>query len=159
MALILGSWVLLAAPAALLWPQALGGSVEYLVVSGESMEPGMHTGDLVLVRRSRSYDIGDAIAYRVREGAAGAGSVVIHRIVGGNADDGFVTQGDNRRQTDLWRPYPEEILGERWVLLAGAGQVVALLRVPLVLAAVAAGGAVVMLLLPGRRAGGEPAAA
>jgi signal peptidase len=154
-ALILLTWLLVAAPAALLWPQVLGGPVEYLVVSGSSMEPGMHTGDLVLVRRSAAYAVGDTVAYRVRDADPGAGSIVIHRIVGGSADTGFVTQGDNRDQTDLWRPHAEEILGEQWALVPRAGVLVTLLKSPLVLGLVAAGGTFAALLLPSRRAGGD----
>jgi signal peptidase len=150
-ALILLGWLLVAAPAAVLWPQALGGSVEYLVVSGSSMEPGMRTGDLVLVRRGGGYDVGDTVAYEVRDGDAGAGSIVIHRIVGGSADAGFVTGGDNRDQADLWRPYPEEILGEQWARVPRGGVVLMLLKSPLALGAVAAGGTFAVLLLPSRR--------
>jgi signal peptidase I len=43
LAAALTAWFLLA-------PQALGGSVEYLVVSGTSMKPGLTAGDLVVVR-------------------------------------------------------------------------------------------------------------
>ncbi len=36
-------------------PQTLGGNAGYVLVSGQSMEPRYHTGDLVLVLRRKSY--------------------------------------------------------------------------------------------------------
>ena len=82
--------------AALLWPSALGGKVDYVMVSGTSMEPGLQNGDLVIVRDTDDYEDGDAIAYRIAEGEVGEGAIVIHRITGGDGEAGFTTQGDNR---------------------------------------------------------------
>lgn len=130
--------LLVAGIAAVLWPASLGGKVHYVMVSGSSMEPHMHTGDLVLVREFDAYEVGDAIAYEVPEGDVGAGNVVIHRIVGGDATSGFRTQGDNREQADTWQPTGADVLGKRQVLVPGAGNLVAELRSPLPLAVLAA---------------------
>lgn len=129
--------VLMLGIAALLWPASLGGQVHYVMISGSSMEPHMHTGDLVLVREQSSYDIGDAVAYRIPAGETGEGSVVIHRITGGNAVDGFETRGDNRDRADTWRPTGADVLGKRQLLVARAGTGVAQLRNPIPLAAMA----------------------
>src|SRR3954447_9111211 len=86
---LVGGW------AFVLRPQSLGGPAGYVLVSGHSMLPRYHTGDLVLVERRHSYHVGQVIAYRVPKGDAMAGAQVIHRIIGGDARRGFVVQGDN----------------------------------------------------------------
>lgn len=50
-----------------LWlrPEPLGGPLTLVTVSGISMEPGMHTGDLAVVRKADTYRHGDIIAFRV----------------------------------------------------------------------------------------------
>jgi signal peptidase I len=101
-----------AAWAIFLRPAFLGGPVTYVIVAGHSMEPTLHTGDLVVARRQRTYRRGDVIAYRITKHQAGAGTLVVHRIVGGSSHDGYVTRGDNRRYRDPWRPKPADIAGK-----------------------------------------------
>jgi signal peptidase I len=93
-------------------PQVLGGPATYLIVSGRSMEPTLHAGDLVVATRQRTYRPGDVIAYHIPQNQAGAGALVIHRIVGGSSRDGYVTRGDNRSYRDPWRPKPVDIAGK-----------------------------------------------
>ncbi|HZI44689.1 MAG TPA: signal peptidase I [Ilumatobacter sp.] len=130
--LLVGGWF------ALLGPHSIGGSAGYVLVSGHSMDPTMHTGDLVITRRQARYEVGDVIAFRIPKGDAGAGAQVIHRIVGGSAAQGYVTRGDNNDKNDFWRPQPEDIVGKRYVLLPAAGTIVAELRSPVPLALIAA---------------------
>jgi len=120
------------------WPQSLGGRVSYLMVSGHSMEPTMHVGDLAVIRGESEYRTGEIVAYRVPKGEVGAGAVVIHRIVSGNGRTGFTTRGDNNRYNDSWHPRAADIIGARWTLIPGAGSTFSQLRGPLPLAAFAA---------------------
>jgi len=131
--------------AVLFWPSSLGGHVSYVMVSGESMEPGLHSGDLVLVRTLDSYERGDTVAFRVPDGQPGEGATVIHRIVGNDAT-GYVTQGDNRDDRDLWRPTDGDVVGKQWIRVPGAGRLMAALRAPLPLASLAAGMTLITLL-------------
>jgi signal peptidase len=113
----------LALVAALLWfclPQALGGRAGWVMVSGTSMLPHLHTGDLVLVERRSSYHVGEVIAYRVPKGQVGAGHVVIHRIVGGNPRTGWKMQGDNRTAPDLWYPKNRDVVGAKLLRIPNA---------------------------------------
>ncbi|HVS85825.1 MAG TPA: signal peptidase I [Gaiellaceae bacterium] len=119
--------------AAYLRPQALGGSAGYVLVSGRSMWPHYHTGDLVLVERKSSYHVGQVIAYRVPKGDPMAGAQVIHRIIGGDAVHGFLVQGDNRTAPDVWRPTPQDIVGAKALRIPNALLVLRWLRSPLLL--------------------------
>lgn len=116
----------------LLRPASLGGPASYVIVSGTSMEPTLYTGDLVITRRQESYEVGDIVAFRVEDG------LVIHRIVGGTAESGYVLRGDNRDSSDWWRPTPQEIAGRMWVRLPGMGRWVQRLREPASFAALVA---------------------
>ena len=130
-------------------PQSLGGRAAYLPVSGKSMLPRYHTGDLVLVERQSSYHVGELIAYRVPKGDPMAGAQVIHRIVGGNAKQGFIVQGDNRTAPDVWHPKPGDIVGAKALRVPNAVLVLQFLRSPIFLALLAACFVFVRVLLPG----------
>lgn len=135
--------VMFLAVAFMFWPASLGGEVSYIKVSGESMLPHFHLGDLVVMREADTYRVGDVIAYRVPDGDVGGGLVVVHRIVGGDAQHGFVTRGDNREFDDSWHPKPSDIVGREWFSLSGLGTKMGALRTPSAFAFF--GGVVVML--------------
>ncbi len=137
----------------LFWPASLGGDVSYVVVRGVSMEPTLQPGELAVMRTQDGYTPGDVVAYRVPEGEFGAGAVIIHRIVGGNAEDGFVVQGDNKEGPDRWLPKPENIVGKMWFNVPGGGDWFAKLREPLGRGAVVGG--LGMFLLLGHNLSGD----
>ncbi len=87
------------------------------------------------MRSTGSYEVGDLITYRVPEGDIGAGSQVIHRIIGGNGVDGYVTQGDNKPNADRWHPTDSDVVGEEWFSIARGGYYLLWLRQPTVFGA------------------------
>ena len=119
-----------------LHPQELGGSAKYVVVSGTSMEPTMHTGDLLVARRQDSYEVGDVAVYRVPIVEVGGGQQVVHRIVGGSPEEGYLLQGDNRDLPDQWRPTAAELVGDQMLHVPHGGKLLAILRSPLMVATV-----------------------
>ena len=126
----------LALVATLLWfglPQTLGGRAGWVMVSGTSMLPRLHTGDLVLVERRSSYHVGEVVAYRVPKGQAGAGHAVIHRIIGGNGKTGWRMQGDNRTAPDLWYPTNQDVIGSKALRIPHAWFALRLLHMPVLL--------------------------
>jgi signal peptidase I len=126
----------LAVVAALGWyclPQRLGGRADWVMVSGTSMLPRFHTGDLVLAEHQSSYHVGEVVAYRVPKGQVGAGYVVIHRIVGGNGQTGWKLQGDNRTAPDLWHPTDHDVIGSKLLRIPKAWFVLRLFHMPLML--------------------------
>lgn len=104
-------------------PQSLGGSAEYVIVSGSSMEPTLHDTDLVVARRQASYRAGDVVVYHVPHGDPGEGALVIHRIVGGSAARGYLTRGDNREGNDQWRPMGTDVVGRMQLTVPHGGRV------------------------------------
>ena len=91
----------------------------------------MYEGDLAVVRQQSSYEEGDIVAFRVPEGEDGEGAIIIHRIVGGDAENGFILQGDNKDSTDRWHPRQDDIIGSTWFHVGGAGDWVRKLYEPL----------------------------
>lgn len=119
-------------------PQTLGGPAGYVLVSGHSMLPRYHTGDLVLVEHRSTYHVGEVIAYHVPKGDPMAGAQVIHRIIGGNATTGFIVKGDNRTAPDVWHPTPKDIVGAKVLRIPDAIVVLQFLRTPFLMALLAA---------------------
>jgi signal peptidase I len=119
-------------------PQWAGGRAAYVLVSGKSMLPRYHTGDLVVVEKQATYHRGQLIAYRVPKGDPLAGAQVIHRIVGGDAKHGFIVKGDNRTAVDVWRPKPGDIVGAKALRIPNAIVILQFFRSPLFLALIAA---------------------
>lgn len=123
----------------LLRPVAIGGPASYEIVSGTSMEPQLHTGDLVIARAETTYAVGQLVVYRVPSGYPGAGSMIVHRIIGGDAAAGFIVKGDNKNEPDPWHPRLADVVGQSWIEVPGGGRLLLVLRTPLVLATVLGG--------------------
>ncbi|MDP3972773.1 MAG: signal peptidase I [Candidatus Nanopelagicales bacterium] len=130
---LIGRWLMMLIAIVMLliaWPAWLGGPFGLTVVSGISMEPTYHTGDVVLTVKSYSgYDIGDVIVYTVEvEGTRGT---VIHRVVAKNPDGTYITQGDNKKFADPWPVQPDMIRGRVLALIPQGLRVLSVLRSPL----------------------------
>jgi signal peptidase len=78
-----------------------------------------------------------------------AGAEVIHRIIGGNAQRGFIVQGDNRTAPDVWRPKSGDIVGAKALRIPNAVLILQFLRSPILLALLAACFVFVRVLVPG----------
>ena len=138
-------------------PASLGGTTTWVSTTGVSMEPEIHSGDLVIARPAATYRTGDAVAYRSQELG---GTVVLHRIVGGSPT-GFITRGDNNSWLDPDRPSSEQILGRMWIHIPGGGRMLSVFTNPLliilgVLAALAATGSGVAVQRSRQRRGHSP---
>ena len=127
-------------------PQAIGGPAVFVAVRGSSMLPTYHDGDLIVVESSARFAVGDVAAYRVPKGQIGAGKVVIHRIVGGDAIDGFTFQGDHNAAPDPWTPKQRDMVGIAAVRVPNVGGLISLVRRPVILAGLAAALMVTLIL-------------
>jgi len=147
-------WALIAAIAPMVfffWPQSLGGAVAYVKVDGHSMDPTYHMGDLAIVRKQSSYNVGDPVAYRIPKGEFGAGALVIHRLIGGDGVHGYTTKGDNRTIADEWHPRTEDILGRVRYDIPAFGNTLAELTRPVNVGGLIAALTVFVMLLPSRK--------
>jgi len=85
----------------------LGRPVIAVAVRSWSMEPVLTRGDLVFLLptgENFNYRAGQVIAFRAEDNSKSRW--VMHRIVGGNRDNGFITRGDASSSTDQDRNYP-----------------------------------------------------
>jgi signal peptidase len=98
-------------------PVQLGGPAAYVVVTGNSMEPNLHDGDLAIVRTADQYRPGDVVAYQHPDIGP-----VIHRIQGTEGAR-FVLQGDNNSWVDGYNPTTTDLIGGLWLLVPRVGAV------------------------------------
>lgn len=99
------------------WPTSLGGCTTITIVSGHSMEPTLHSGDLVLSRCGQA-KVGDIVIY------APPGmdrSRVIHRVVGGDGATGWTVRGDNNAWVDPFTPTEDRVVGIARFRVPGLG--------------------------------------
>ena len=97
-------------------PTRLGGQVSYVIVNGNSMEPGMHRGDLAIVRESHAYAEGDVVTYRHPQIGP-----VIHRIVARDGEK-YVFKGDHNSVIDGFEPAEADLIGKLWFHVPSAGR-------------------------------------
>ena len=113
-------------------PRQAGGAASYVIVVGNSMEPGFHIGDLVVTHAQAAYQVGDAVVYRNRE----LDNFVFHRIIAEQADT-FTLKGDNNSWIDTYQPARAEVLGKLWLHIPRGGTHIQKLRNPFVAAGAA----------------------
>jgi signal peptidase I len=106
-------------------PAKLGGTHEYAVVDGISMNPKLHAGDLVVMRQSSNYQVGDVVGYH----NAQLGRLVLHRIVG-QVDGRYVFKGDNNSFLDAYHPTQAELVGRLSFHVPKVGGIFAWLHSP-----------------------------
>lgn len=108
LALLVSTWLYLA-------PATLGGSVQFVTTSGDSMSPSFEDGDLALLRDSETYTPGDVVAFEHPQLG-----MIMHRIV--RAEGGaYVVKGDNNPEADAYSPSSDELVGSVWVRIPKAG--------------------------------------
>ena len=107
-------------------PVQLGGQTAYVILTGNSMEPDFKIGDLVVTRKSPSYQIDQRVVYdNPRVG------FVFHRIIGRIKDE-FILKGDFNDWIDSYQPTENEIVGKFWFYIPGGGNIILTLRDPIV---------------------------
>lgn len=135
-------WILLAAGLWFVWPSSLGGCTTLTVVSGHSMEPTYHTGDLV-VARCGTPSVGDVAVYR--PSSVSGSARIIHRVVGGDGATGYRLQGDNNTFEDPFTPTQADVIGVAVLHVPQVGRVSTVVFNPWVWLAVILAAAVLLI--------------
>ncbi len=105
-------------------PIQLGGPVSYIIISGNSMEPGFYEGDLIVARQYPSYQVNQQVVYDHPDIG-----FVFHRIVDQD-QNGFILKGDHNDWLDSYQPTDIDILGKYWFMIPGAGELIRTIREP-----------------------------
>jgi signal peptidase I len=82
------------------------------VVTG-SMEPSLHTGDYIYVKKTDAADlkVGDIISFYSEEDDV-RGKIVTHRIAEINSDGTFTTKGDANKTADVKHVRADQLVGK-----------------------------------------------
>jgi signal peptidase len=89
------------------------GVMKARVVLTNSMEPTISPGDIVLTMRPDRIApaVGKVAAYQARRFDGSPVGVFSHRIIAGDAEQGWVLKGDNNQDPDTQKPKNDDILG------------------------------------------------
>lgn len=102
-------------------PTTMGGRTALVTTQGNSMEPKLHAGDMVVVRRTDNsrLQVGDAVLYP-------SGSLhryVLHRIIKIDASGRLTLQGDNNKFVDADHPKRSAVIGKMAFHIPGGGKI------------------------------------
>ena len=84
-------------------PTAVGGDTSYHFVLTDSMKGTYDPGSFVILRRSNSYEIGDAVGYYF-DTNTGEQVTILHRIIDRKPDGSFILKGDAVDTTEVVDP-------------------------------------------------------
>ena len=108
------TWLLVAGSVAIILGGLTGRPVLLAAVPTRSMTPVLAPGDLIPVIPLWGQDLnrGQIVVFRTEEDR----TWIVHRIVGGSAEEGYITQGDANGRPDPNRVFPRHVAGlvPRW---------------------------------------------
>ena len=104
------------------------------------MYPTILPGSIVITKTAAPYQIDDIVSFTLKEGEIQR--IVVHRIID-VTEDGFIIKGDNNPSKDPGFPTEDDIRGKVVYVVPYVGELLALLRNPIVLF----GAAVVTILI------------
>jgi signal peptidase len=112
------------------WPSGLGGDTGFLIVQGNSMLPTILPGSMVIIKKQPAYQVDDIVSFTLSEG--GASKNVVHRIIE-ETEEGFIIKGDNNPKQDIGIHKIDDINGKVIFATPYFGDLMLLIRNPLVL--------------------------
>ena len=110
-----------------------------VVISG-SMSPEIEVNDVVIIRSTGDYAVGDTVTYE------SGGTLITHRIID-VTERGYITQGDANNAPDIDIPTDSEVVGEVVAVIPKVGIFIEFLHTPFGMTVLILCG-MLMLLLP-----------
>lgn len=106
---------------------SITGHVQARVVLTGSMSPTINPGDIVLLADPSRVtpEIGEIATYVGRRFSGEEVGLFTHRIIGGNAKEGFIMKGDANPSPDVQRPKTEDIAGVVFFVIPFIGKILA----------------------------------
>ena len=103
------------------------GHVKARVVLTGSMAPTIKPGDIVLLANPDRLtpQVGEVATYVGRRFSGEPVGLFTHRIIGGNAEEGFIMKGDANSSPDVQRPTTEDISGVVFFVIPFIGKILA----------------------------------
>lgn len=100
------------------------GKIQARVVLTGSMSPTIKAGDIALLNpaRNQTPKVGDIVTYTGRRFDGTAVGSFTHRIIGGDAETGFLLKGDANANPDVQQVMPADIVGKVVFVLPFIGQ-------------------------------------
>ena len=115
-----------------LWPSAVGGKTDFMIVQGQSMLPTILPGSFLIIQQEPPYEVDDVVAYTMVYERIG--QIVVHRIIEYDpVDRNFIMQGDNNPKPDSGTYTQEDIIGEVKFVIPFIGDALTLMRNPAIL--------------------------
>ena len=92
---------------------SMAGYAKARVVLTNSMSPTINPGDIVITANPNRVapQVGSIIAYQARQFNGTPVGVFTHRIIGGDAINGWKMKGDNNPSPDIQTPHGNDVLG------------------------------------------------
>jgi len=106
---------------------SVAGQVQARVVLTGSMSPTINPGDIVLLADPTRLTpkVGEVATYVGRRFSGEEVGLFTHRIIGGNAEEGFIMKGDANPNPDVQRPTSEDIAGVVFFVIPFLGKILA----------------------------------
>ncbi len=89
----------------------LTGTLSFRVVLTESMQPSINPGDVIVAVSDNvvAPQLHDVVVYIATRFDGTPVAPFAHRIIGGNAEDGWIVKGDNNPNADVQKPTSDDI--------------------------------------------------
>ncbi len=106
-------------------PVKFGGRLTYFIVQGTSMLPRFHSNDLVIVKASAHYHVGELAAYHNLQ----LHTILFHQIVG-RVGAHYLFKGLNNSFIDAYHPLASQVVGRLFLAIPDVGSWLAFFRQP-----------------------------